>query len=202
MKYSENMRIGKLLIQKELSDRHKAGRQFYRQFQCLCDCGNICTFNTHQFSQHKVASCGCHVKFLLRNNSRKDVGHSSYNYLWNRLKANAKIRNYSVDINFTDFKFITSQNCYFCGEKPRLFNYYFNKDKSPRRGQESISEETKNISWIKVNGIDRIDNMLGYSINNCVPCCSQCNQAKMDNSLTDFKSWLNRIYVHSREMQW
>jgi len=31
------------------------------------------------------------------------------------------------------------------------------------------------------NGIDRIDNSLGHSVKNSVPCCTECNNARMDN---------------------
>lgn len=31
-----------------------------------------------------------------------------------------------------------------------------------------------------VNGLDRIDNSKGHTKENCVPCCRECNQARMD----------------------
>jgi len=30
-------------------------------------------------------------------------------------------------------------------------------------------------------GLDRIDNNIGHTINNCVPCCLECNHARNDN---------------------
>lgn len=45
------------------------------------------------------------------------------------------------------------QECIYCGEQP-------------------IAQEQK---W---NGIDRMDNDLGYLEENCAPCCWNCNQAK------------------------
>lgn len=30
-------------------------------------------------------------------------------------------------------------------------------------------------------GFDRIDNTLGHTIENCVPCCADCNIVRMDN---------------------
>lgn len=30
-------------------------------------------------------------------------------------------------------------------------------------------------------GLDRIENSIGHTIENCVPCCSECNSARMDN---------------------
>lgn len=43
------------------------------------------------------------------------------------------------------------------------------------------------------NGIDRIDNKLGYSFSNCVPACKHCNYVKGDLSLEDFETWKNRF---------
>ncbi len=40
----------------------------------------------------------------------------------------------------------------------------------------------------KINGIgiDRIDNSKGYSIENCVPCCIDCNKMKMTKTVEQF----------------
>lgn len=42
-------------------------------------------------------------------------------------------------------------------------------------------------------GIDRVDNTQGYSVDNCVSCCTICNRAKADLSLTQFKEWIQRV---------
>ncbi len=43
-------------------------------------------------------------------------------------------------------------------------------------------------------GIDRVDNSLGYTNNNCVPCCGRCNEMKMDKSVEEFYSHIEKIY--------
>lgn len=43
-------------------------------------------------------------------------------------------------------------------------------------------------------GLDRVDSSVGYTKENSVPCCTLCNQAKNDRSLTKFKEWLTRCY--------
>lgn len=42
-------------------------------------------------------------------------------------------------------------------------------------------------------GIDRRDNSLGYLLENCVPCCKDCNLAKRDMSEESFLAWVARI---------
>ncbi len=49
------------------------------------------------------------------------------------------------------------------------------------------------------NGIDRLDNALGYTLDNCVPCCKRCNQAKNNMGLKEFRAWLVRAYKHTIE---
>lgn len=40
------------------------------------------------------------------------------------------------------------------------------------------------------NGVDRVDNALGYTPDNCVPCCSRCNYAKRAMPRGEFENWL------------
>ena len=44
-----------------------------------------------------------------------------------------------------------------------------------------------------INGIDRKDNGIGYIVDNCVPCCSQCNRAKHIQTYSEFQAYLDRI---------
>ena len=46
------------------------------------------------------------------------------------------------------------------------------------------------------NGIDRVDSSKGYTIDNVVPCCSACNYAKHEMSVSEFKEYITRVYNH------
>jgi len=78
-------------------------------------------------------------------------------------RCNAKKRSIDFSLSFEQFSEITKQPCTYCGDK----------------------KET--------NGIDRMDNDRGYSIENCVPCCSQCNTIKMDYSKEEFIARVTKI---------
>jgi len=46
----------------------------------------------------------------------------------------------------------------------------------------------------EVNGIDRVDNMVGYIYENSVSCCGACNKMKSDYTIDEFKAHIVRIY--------
>ena len=48
----------------------------------------------------------------------------------------------------------------------------------------------------KHNGIDRVDPNKGYTTKNCVSCCSKCNYAKHEMTLSEYKEWLIKSYKY------
>lgn len=48
-------------------------------------------------------------------------------------------------------------------------------------------------------GVDRVDNGIGYTIENVVPCCGTCNHAKSAMSVDEFISWALRIARHQNK---
>jgi 5-methylcytosine-specific restriction endonuclease McrA len=48
----------------------------------------------------------------------------------------------------------------------------------------------------KSTGIDRIDSNGDYTIDNCQPCCQQCNLMKFTYSTDEFIKQVKRIYKH------
>jgi hypothetical protein len=45
----------------------------------------------------------------------------------------------------------------------------------------------------RYNGIDRIDNTIGYISDNCIACCQWCNYAKGRRDVADFLKWLQWV---------
>lgn len=43
------------------------------------------------------------------------------------------------------------------------------------------------------NGLDRVNNLLGYELTNVVPCCNICNRAKKDMTYEQFKLWIKDL---------
>jgi hypothetical protein len=69
-----------------------------------------------------------------------------------------------------DFNKLNLQDCYICGK-------------------QSTSKH--------INGMDRFDNNLGYTIDNCKPCCGECNYMKREYSYDDIFDKFKQIYQHN-----
>lgn len=109
------------------------------------------------------------VKHKLREDSGVNRIYSIY--LNNALRSNIKF-----ELSKEDFKKLTSSNCHYCGTIP--------------------SKETSNKSKftkIKYNGIDKKYPKEGYILENCVPCCWECNRIKSDIPYDKFLSKINLI---------
>lgn len=136
----------------------------YKYYNCRCDCGNSCIIKGSNIKSGHTKSCGC----LQKETSSKLI----------------KTRNLSK------------------GKKDMTFYHYTRNAKKRNIKFELTKEEFYNIKnnvctycpKIGPNGIDRIDNNLGYTTNNCVSCCSKCNRAKGIMSFSDFKNWIKQVY--------
>lgn len=74
---------------------------------------------------------------------------------YTELRSQAKKKGRVMELSFEDFSVIASKNCYYCDD----------------------------VVVTKGSGIDRLDSKTGYTIDNSVSCCWECNRIK-GNSLT------------------
>lgn len=154
---------------------------------CLCDCGKECSVSTARLNHKRgTKSCGCllkdHVKKKLKYKG-KAVGYAALNGYFTSYRNRAYKKNIVFELTKEYFGELVSRNCMYCGSQP--FNMVPKKVKNNINGR------------IIVNGIDRIDSSIGYTVDNCVPCCKICNVMK--NSLTkrEFLEWVEKIYKYS-----
>jgi hypothetical protein len=101
-------------------------------------------------------------------------------------KKSAKDRGLEFSLTEDEFSNLTQQDCVYCGEAPDI-------ETTPYKRKELSS-------LIPMNGIDRINSGDGYVTGNCAPCCSKCNQIKMDMSVFDFMRHISKIYKHNFDM--
>lgn len=124
-----------------------------------CDCGTIKTVRSMDVRSGKVASCGCYHKTEMSKRQTKPDNISAKRKFFNNYYFGAKRRNILFELTYDQILEICSKNCFYCNALPKR-----------------IVKATK--SKITVNGIDRVNNELGYNLKNVVPCCGDCNYKK------------------------
>lgn len=141
--------------------------------------------------------CDCGKLFSIRLSSKvKTQGYfkcrSCYNstfspdpgerYAFQRVAKDARERGLSFDIPFEFFKLNCHEPCHYCGETDRNSISI----KSRIKGRYIVRD-------FRYNGLDRKDNDVGYTEENCVPSCIVCNRAKREMPYDEFIEWINRL---------
>lgn len=127
----------------------------------------------YHYKRYGQASCGCNkIKYDLPNARNQ----------FSRYKENANRRNLEFNLTLDEFINLTQQQCYYCGCKPN--------------NNGNRSKRNYKVDNFIYNGIDRVDNNLGYVLNNCVPCCISCNKMKLNYTFNEFKNKIIKIYEH------
>jgi len=142
--------------------------QRHYEIECICGTKHICTsYNLRRKKNQKCKVCS-------RNNPLSPIKdlYDSYKH-----DSKRRSRNYEFLLTFDQFKELVKLPCFYCGIEPiqEIKNKYFSSN---------------------YNGLDRINNDIGYLFNNVVPCCKSCNTAKHAMSFEDFLQWVNRVYKH------
>lgn len=144
-----------------------------KAYWCMCDCGKIIKVRSHALRSGRVKSCGCYIKEMMSQFATKPESIAVKNEVYKNYRQAAKHRNKEFLLTKEEFNNIIIQNCTYCGSKPNM---------SSKRNQT-----------FKYNGIDRKDNNIGYTLENCVSCCSTCNYAKHELALEQFQNWINNL---------
>lgn len=127
-----------------------------------CGCGTISMMSGRNLKSGGSLGCGCTKKGL-----RLRPFEALYNLLIRESRRRSKK---AVELSYEEFFEFTSQSeCHYCSS-------------STSWAMHDISKGGTRYN------IDRKDNNLGYSKENCVVCCARCNRAKSDHFTYD--EWL------------
>lgn len=141
-----------------------------RQAKCLCDCGKEFNYRVDLLSRKKgCRECG--QKFGGQSRILNNFRAAKKAYFMSYFR-NARKRNLNFSLTQEEFDNLISQNCYYCGMSPQDQSY--------------LSKSTKKYAKFYASGIDRMDNNLGYTMDNCLPCCTKCNMMKKTMSCDEF----------------
>jgi len=139
---------------------------------CWCQCGSFLKVNKEDLISGNKTNCGgiAHnnpkkIKFSKRKRSNEYI-NKKITTRYNLLVHNRKNGAYDINLTLNEYHELSeNKECHYCGAE---------------------------IDWLGRSSayyLDRKDNSLGYSKENCVVCCSRCNMAK-GNRFT-YEEWLS-----------
>jgi len=164
-------RFGSLVAIKCIGSRQE-GKHRFKYWLCKCDCGNYTEVRASHLNTGQIHGCGCKRKL--------PKGDAAFNSLYDRYKRNASMRNLQFDLTKEQFKELTQQDCFYCGQYPS--QHVITKNHGLKFNGDYV-----------YNGVDRINNAKGYSLDNCAPCCKRCNWMKHDMSSVEFINHCKKV---------
>lgn len=141
---------------------------------CVCSCGKNTSVQSGHLTSGHTQSCGCLVSERSSIIGKKNLGvarindiqriESAWNTHYRNLLNQARCRGIKVDLTLDQVKELSMKNCIYCNKEPEL--------------KKQVSKKKYGISDFCASGIDRVDTTQHYYMENCVPCCYNCNREK------------------------
>lgn len=136
----------------------------------LCYCGRGFLSLKYPVDAGKTKSCGCSsrtrsaafCKSAKIARKFSDPTEGAFRKLFRGYVNNCIKVGRVFELTPEDFRLITKKNCYYCLVVPK---------------QEIRAGYNSSAPYV-YNGIDRKDNLMGYMLSNCIPCCAKCNYMK------------------------
>jgi hypothetical protein len=147
-------------------------------YSCQCSLCNTVSIVSSDRLKHNKHCKNCNIP------GKSPSIEAQINFVKYSYKTGASKRNLEFLLTDEEFKEIIYKNCSYCGSIPI--------HKNP--ANTKILEGS-----FKINGIDRVNPNIGYIKSNCVPCCSSCNEMKMDRTFDEFKSQISKIHNYLSE---
>lgn len=144
---------------------------------CRCSCLKTVVVNVSNLKKGQK-SCGCYRDELFETNRARKPGQIAQTKIIKWYKKNAFERGLAFNLTDSECSDLFRGLCNYCGVPPSNISKY---------------RETS----FRYNGIDRIDNTVGYVKANVVSCCKKCNMAKNNMPYADFVDWIRRLACHN-----
>ena len=164
----KGQKFGRLLVLKRY---HRNSNDRRTLWECVCDCGNSHIIDGRSLRKGSTKSCGCWKNEFNQLTRRLRPFENAYN----RLPLAASNRKLELTLTYEEYlEFTKISSCHYCGEIISWQSY-------AGKGDDGVDRTS--IPYY----LDRKDNNLGYTKENCVVCCTRCNRGKMH--LFSYKEW-------------
>jgi hypothetical protein len=138
---------------------------------CSCDSGKITYARSCDLRSGIRKSCGCFT-----NAVSDEV--AAFNTIYHTYKNSASKRGLVFELRREVFDAMIRAECHYCGDPPRS-----------RPIVIAYKLVHPDPVYIAYTGIDRKDPLIGYTIDNCVSCCTLDNRAKGDMQYDEYLVW-------------
>jgi len=155
-------------------------------YKCRCDyCGNEYGSFIENLKDVRKSGLSCRKCSNVQNKkyNKMSASNAQISIVFSNYKARAKMKNIEFSLTKEEFTKLVKNNCHYCNQEPNKIRLDRVKN---RRGEHDSS--------CLLNGIDKVNNDMGYTINNCVSCCEDCNKAKRNLSYSVFLQLIKNIY--------
>ena len=154
------------------------------KWNCKCACGRETSAVGANLRNGTTRSCGkCSMTQAFPHED------SALKRAFRTLRSGASIRGLNFDIDFDYFKTKVLLDCHYCGRPPFKERYSYS------RRRKSSGQDFYSV----FHGLDRVDSKYGYSPDNLVTCCFDCNRMKSDFTLEFFIEHIERIFKHGEK---
>lgn len=166
-----------------LLGRNRRAKCYVWEVKCVC--GEVFPVLSVNLLSGNTRSCGCRQREMISNYSKGRTpstqlpkGQAALNHKYSMYKNSKPSLKYGFELSKEQFKALILQNCYYCGEPPAT----------------PITNSSRNLNGsFLANGVDRVDSSKGYSLDNCVACCTRCNLGKREHSVASFLDWVFKV---------
>ena len=173
---------GRLTVLSEAPKFIKAGATTRREWfaSTRCTCGVEKDIRSQTIRNGMSKSCGCSNYEVACKDSRVRTIEHVMRYS----KSSAKKRRIEFHLTFEQVAAVIFLPCSYCGAPPCT------------KSQRQITARKYGDPIEPYSGMDRVDPSMGYIPENIVPCCWECNTAKLAKTHDGFVDYIRRVAAH------
>jgi hypothetical protein len=149
----------------------------YNANNCVACC-KYCNFIKKALDPSTFIERCLHISYCHGGYGQLNANHtlwkSTRSCSFNHYKQRAERKGLPFELTVEEFNTFVNGTCYYCNK-------------------------TNDVSHR--NGVDRKDNTYGYTTDNCVACCGECNQMKADMNSTAFIECIKRVAEYNKDSE-